>query len=58
MVGILSRCGIMTLREAGAAAGGMDYTAVAMSIRRVEQKVCENAELRKLQEAQAAQCEM
>ena len=48
----------MTLRESGAAAGGMDYTAVAMSIQRVEQRVCENAELRKLQEALAAQCEM
>ena len=58
MVGVLSRCGIMTLRESGAAAGGMDYTAVAMSIQRMEQPFCENAELRKLQEAEAAQCEM
>ena len=58
MIGVLSRCGIMTLREAGAAAGGMDYTAVAMRIHRMEQRLCENAELRKLHEALAAQCEM
>jgi putative transposase len=52
------RYGGMTLREAGAAAGGMDYTAVAMSIKRLELRARGDAKLRKLQEVLAAQCEM
>ena len=52
------RYGGLTLREAGAAAGGMDYTAVAMSIKRLEQRVHDDGKLRKLQQALASQCEM
>ena len=52
------RYGGMTLREVGTAAGGMDYTAVAMRIKRLDQRVRVDPKLRKLQQDLAAQCEM
>ena len=37
----------MTLQEIGMVAGGMDYTAVAMAIKRFEQKATKDAGLKK-----------
>ena len=48
----------MTLREIGAAAGDADYTAVAMTIKRFEQKAASNENLRRHMEQIKAQCEM
>ena len=37
----------LTLREIGEAAGGMDYTAVAMAVKRFEQKATRDPNLRR-----------
>ena len=47
----------MTLREAGEAAGGMDYTAVAMAVKRMEQRALEDNSLSQLMQRVKAQCE-
>ena len=47
----------MTLREIGAAAGGADYTAVAMTIKRFEQKAASNENLRRHMEQIKDQCD-
>ena len=48
----------MTLREMGTAAGGMDYTAVAMAVKRFEQKAAKDTTLRRLMKQVAHECEM
>ena len=53
----LRRYGAMTLREAGEAVGGMDYTAVAMAIRRFEQKAETQPALARLMQQVRAECE-
>ncbi len=50
------RCAGMTLREAGEAAGGMDYTAVAMAVKRLEQHAARARPLREMMEAVKSQC--
>ena len=51
------RYGGLTLRATGAAAGGMDYTAVAMAVIRLEQRAREDGALRSLMQQVKAQCE-
>jgi putative transposase len=51
------RYGGMTLREAGEAAGGMDYTAVAMAVKRLEQRAQNEHSLRQLLQRVKVQCE-
>jgi REP element-mobilizing transposase RayT len=46
----------MTLREAGEAAGGMDYTAVAMAVKRLEQRAANNSGISRLMRAMQAKC--
>jgi chromosomal replication initiation ATPase DnaA len=48
----------MTLREAGQAAGGMDYTAVTMSVRRLEQRAAQEQKLRHIMQKVKEQCEL
>lgn len=48
----------MTLREAGEAAGAMDYTAVAMAVRRLEQRAHHAPALRQMMQQIEAQCAM
>jgi chromosomal replication initiation ATPase DnaA len=48
----------LTLREIGAAAGGMDYTAVAMAVKRFEQKSDSDRALKKLMKKVEIECEM
>jgi len=50
-------CG-MTLSEIGQEAGGMDYTAVAMAIRRFEHKARQDRNLSRLMAAVRRECEM
>ncbi len=45
-------------KEIGDAVGGADYTAVAMTIKRFEQKAASNANLRRHMKQIKAQCEM
>ena len=52
------RYGGMTLREAGEAVGGMDYTAVAMAVKRLEQRAGRDRALRRLMKHVEAKCEM
>ena len=52
------RCGGMTLREVGQAAGGMDYTAVTMSVRRLEQRAAQDQKLRCILQSVEKQCEL
>jgi hypothetical protein len=52
------RCTGMTLREIGMAVGGMDYTAVAMAVKRCEQKAKKDANLRRLMKQAMHECEM
>ena len=47
----------MTLKEVGKAADGMDYTAVAMAIKRFERKMEDSRTLRRLTEEVGAKCE-
>ncbi len=47
----------MTLKEVGRAAGDMDYTAVAMAIRRFEKKAGEDQALREVTAQAQAKCE-
>ena len=51
------RYGGMTLREAGDAAGGVDYTAVAMAVKRMEQRAQKDNSLWQLLQREKAQCE-
>jgi chromosomal replication initiation ATPase DnaA len=48
----------MTLKEIGSAAGGMDYTAVAMAIKRFEQRAATDANLQRQMRRIKAQYEM
>jgi REP element-mobilizing transposase RayT len=48
----------MTLQEIGSATGGMDYTAVAMAIKRFEQRAANYPPLRRRIQQLKAQCEM
>lgn len=52
------RYGGMTLREVGAAVGGRDYTAVAMAIKRIEERASNDATLRRKMRRMANPCEM
>jgi len=53
-----ARCfGGMTLREVGRLAGGMDYTAVSMAIKRFEQRAASNEQWRDLKNQMKANCE-
>ena len=52
------RCTGMTLREIGMAVGGMDYTAVAMAVKRFEQKAKKDTNLRRLMKQAMHECEM
>jgi hypothetical protein len=47
----------MTLREVGRLAGGMDYTAVSMAIKRFEQRATSNEQWRDLMNQMKANCE-
>ncbi len=47
----------MTLREIGLAVGGVDYTAVAMAIKRFEDKASSDVNLRRQMERIKTQCE-
>jgi putative transposase len=47
----------MTLRETGEAAGGMDYTAVAMAVKRLEQRAAGARDIRRMMETIQAKCE-
>ena len=47
----------MTLREAGEAAGGMDYTAVAMAVKRLEQRAAGERSIQRIMRSVQAQCE-
>jgi REP element-mobilizing transposase RayT len=51
------RFGGMTLREVGRMAGGMDYTVVAMAVKRFEQRAAHNSPWRELMRALQANCE-
>jgi hypothetical protein len=46
------------LREIGAAAGGMDYTGVAMAVKRFERKADSDRALKKLMKQVEIECEM
>ena len=48
----------MTLREIGKATGGMDYTAVAMAVKRFEEKAAGNRKLRRLMKQVERECGM
>ena len=48
----------MTLREIGVAIGGVAYTAVAMTIKRLELKASRERTLRGKMKKRARQCEM
>jgi REP element-mobilizing transposase RayT len=52
------RYGGLTLREAGEAVGGVDYTAVAMAVKRLEQRARTDASLKQLMAHVQTQCEM
>ena len=54
----LRRYSGMTLKQIGARVGGMDYMAVAMAIKRFEQKAGETRELSRLIGKVKAKCEM
>ena len=47
----------MTLSEVGGAAGAMDYTAVAMAVKRFEERSEKDQKLRQLMQAVAVKCE-
>ena len=51
------RFGGMTLREAGQAAGGMDYTAVSMAVKRLEQRAEKDRHCRALIQQVQELCE-
>jgi len=53
----LRRYSGMTLSEVGEAAGGMDYTAVAMAIKRFEKRSEKDQKLRQLMQTVVAKCE-
>jgi REP element-mobilizing transposase RayT len=53
----LRRYGGMTLREVGGAVGGMDYTAVAMAIKRLEKRAAKDAGIRQWMQAVKQECE-
>lgn len=44
------RCTGLTLRELGEAAGGMDYTAVSMAVKRLEERLGSDKVLRRMAE--------
>jgi hypothetical protein len=44
------RCTGLTLRELGEAAGGMDYNAAGMAIRRLERRMAKDSPLRRMAE--------
>ncbi len=48
----------MTLAKIGEAVGGMDYTAVAMAIKRFERRAAKEQLLRQLMQKMAEECEM
>jgi chromosomal replication initiation ATPase DnaA len=48
----------MTLKQIGERVGGMDYTAVAMAIKRFEQKAGKTRELSRLIGKVKAKCEL
>ena len=52
------RYGGLTLRKAGEAVGGMDYTAVAMAVKRLEQRADGDCALKRLMQQVEAKCEM
>ena len=54
----LRRYSGMTLKEVGVAVGGMDYTAVAMAIKRFETRAVAAPELRALMDQVRSKCEM
>ena len=47
----------LTLREAGEAAGGMDYTAVAMAVKRLEQRAAGARDVQQMMQVMHAKCE-
>ncbi|MEI6788767.1 MAG: transposase [bacterium] len=51
------RFGSMTLREAGQAAGGMDYTAVSMAVKRLEQRAEKDRHCRAMMQQIQELCE-
>lgn len=51
------RWGGLTLREAGTCAGGMDYTAVAMAVRRLEERRLRDAVVQQQMKRLALECE-
>ena len=53
----LRRYGGMTLKEVGESVGGMDYTAVAMAIKRFETKAKDDRHLRLMMEQAKVECE-
>jgi REP element-mobilizing transposase RayT len=53
----LRRYSGMTLREVGGAVGGMDYTAVAMAIKRLEKRAAKDAGIRQWMQAVKQECE-
>ncbi len=58
---VARRCTGLTLRALGQAAGGMDYTAVSMAIKRFEQRLAKEKPLRKVTQqllAETINCEM
>jgi len=48
----------MTLKQIGEAAGGMDYTAVAMAIKRFKEKAADDPDLRHIMNEAKHECEM
>jgi len=48
----------MTLSEVGGAVGGMDYTAVAMAIKRFEKRAEKSSDLRQWMQVVKQECEM
>jgi len=51
------RFGGMTLNEVGQVAGGMDYTAVAMAVKRLEQRIAHDRHWRALMQQVQSKCE-
>jgi len=47
---VARRCTGLTLRALGEAAGGMDYTAVSMAVKRFEERLARDEALRRMVE--------
>ena len=48
----------MTLKQIGESAGGMDYTAVAMAIRRLKEKAVADIAIRRIMNKAKHECEL